>query len=157
MLASECRIGQKVYFGRPNGEKTLGEIVKLNPSKAKVKTLQNRGDHYQAGMVWSVPYSIMTPADGTATEKLLVNPLVYDPYAREDNLILEAIAVIFCNLSPENLSCDGEISRAAVQQRYAAYQRKLRGLYAALGRTVSESESYEWSKSKDAWRKSVAS
>lgn len=66
MNIANFRVGQKVYFGRPNGEKTLGEIVKLNPSKAKVRTLESRGSRSTAGVVWGVPYSLIKPADGDA-------------------------------------------------------------------------------------------
>ena len=34
MKREELRIGQPVRFGRPNGEKTLGEVVKLNAARA---------------------------------------------------------------------------------------------------------------------------
>ena len=65
MLRQECTIGMNVLFGRPNGEKTLGVIVKLNDKKAKVKTLEGRGVRNQAGVVWAVPYSLIYPSDGT--------------------------------------------------------------------------------------------
>lgn len=60
--------GQEVLFGRPNGEKTRGEIVKLNPKKAKIKQLDNRGTHrnYPIGTVWAIPYSLIFPANGEA-------------------------------------------------------------------------------------------
>ena len=63
-------VGQKVYFGRPNGEQTLGVILKLNPAKAKIKTLESRGTIRQtgAGVVWTVPYTLITPADGTQAD-----------------------------------------------------------------------------------------
>lgn len=63
MQPNQLSLGQKVYFGRPSGEKTLGEIVKLNPTRAKVKTLTGRGSHRQSGTVWSVPYSLLSPAE----------------------------------------------------------------------------------------------
>lgn len=58
------KVGQKVHFGRPNGEKTLGEIIKLNPSKARIRTLEDRGSRSVAGVVWTVPYSLIKPAEG---------------------------------------------------------------------------------------------
>lgn len=63
MLKEECKIGLRVYFGRPNGNKTLGEVTKLNAVMAKVKLLEDRGDNAHIGEIWSVPYSLMTCAD----------------------------------------------------------------------------------------------
>jgi len=51
--------GMKVMFGRPNGEKTLGEVIKVNPKKVKVKQLEARGG-YPIGTPWSVPPSMLT-------------------------------------------------------------------------------------------------
>lgn len=66
MLMSECKIGQRVLFGRPNGVKTVGVIVKLNPKKAKVKTLVPRGTQVVAGAEWGVPYSMLIAARDVA-------------------------------------------------------------------------------------------
>lgn len=61
-------VGMKVYFGRSHGEKTLGEIVKINPQKAKVRQLEDRGSirDYPIGTVWTVPYTLMSPANPSA-------------------------------------------------------------------------------------------
>jgi hypothetical protein len=64
MNANDYKAGDKVYFGRGRGEKTLGEIVKVNPKRARVKTLEARGTNrdYSIGSVWNVPYSLLSPA-----------------------------------------------------------------------------------------------
>jgi len=67
MELNTLKVGQKVLFGRSNGEKTLGEIVKINPSRAKIKQLESRGsfkDH-PLGMVWTVPPQFIYPMDPT--------------------------------------------------------------------------------------------
>ena len=46
-------VGDKVIFGRPNGRKHHGFIVKMNPAKAVVDC---------AGSKWRVPYSMMEAA-----------------------------------------------------------------------------------------------
>ena len=49
-----------VEFGRPKGEKTKGEIVKVNPKKLKVKQIEERKGRqktYREGSVWTVPKS----------------------------------------------------------------------------------------------------
>jgi hypothetical protein len=49
-----------------------------------------------------------------------------------DNLTAENAQTIFqkidCGLSPENLHCDGEITRAAAQRKYRAYMGAVKGL-----------------------------
>lgn len=159
MLREAARVGMKVYFGRRRGEKTLGEIVKLNDKSAKVKTLEDRGrsDRHFIGQEWGVPYSLMEPAEAgaTATPAAPVQrePLKYNPFD-DNNTILEAILGVYSGLSPENLTADGELPRAAVRQRYAELQRKLKGLQIAYGREVSESEAYEWYRSKQEFQRS---
>lgn len=49
-----------------------------------------------------------------------------------------------CRLSPENLHCDGEISRAEAGRRKAQIMREWRTLEAHAGRNVSEDETYAW-------------
>lgn len=147
--------GQKVYFGRGRGEQTLGVIEKLNPTKAKVRTLESRGVSRERGpgVIWTVPYSLMRPADtdakpGDVAPPVKREPLTYTPFAGVENLILEALLAVHSNLSPENLTADGELSRSQVSRRYSELQRQLRGLTTALGREVDESEIYAWADSK---------
>jgi hypothetical protein len=47
-------------------------------------------------------------------------------------------------LSPENLHCDGEISRAQANKRRAQINREWRDLEAQVGRKVSEDEAWNW-------------
>ena len=46
-------VGDKVIFGRPNGRKHHGFIIKMNPAKAVVDC---------SGSKWRVPYSMMEAA-----------------------------------------------------------------------------------------------
>lgn len=69
MLHSEMKVGQIVYFGRAHGERTLGRVIKVNPTKVKVQQLEARGTmrDYKVGTVWGVPASLCTLApEGTA-------------------------------------------------------------------------------------------
>ena len=165
MLVHEARIGMKVFFGRGNGEKTLGEIVKINPTKAKVKTLQNRGNGRGSyvGSVWTVPYSLMHPADGVLMlDELNQKPIdpaivqeinkglerdlplpVYMPYG--DSFIMEAIVDCYTRLSPEYLTADGERPMNEVVRLRNSLNARLDHLQKALGRRVSESVAYDWS------------
>lgn len=47
-------------------------------------------------------------------------------------------------LSPENLSCDGELSRAQVKKRYNSLMTQWRALEKEVGRSVSEDETWGW-------------
>jgi len=62
---------------------------------------------------------------------------------RDEDDILDDIDRVYGNLSPENLTCDGECSRSEVQRRSTAYNRALRALFKELGREVTESECYD--------------
>lgn len=145
------RLGMKVRFGRRRGEKTLGKIIKMNPKAAKVETLEERGySNRPVGQVWTVPYSLMTPAEGETANVVAPvqrEPIKYNPF-NEDNPFLELVMGVYSGLSPENLTADGELPMSVVNQKRAKYNRQLRGLFMALGREVSEDEAYEWYRSK---------
>jgi hypothetical protein len=149
-------VGMKVAFGRPNGEKTVGIIRKVNSAKAKVETVESRGIRSVAGAVWSVPYSMMEPFSGSNPESPAApvsrsetrdgnEPFPYSPFLSgiERNAML-AINCAYNYLSPENLSCDGELPIGAVRKRAAEIERKLNALFAVIGRRVSEDAAYAW-------------
>ncbi len=77
MEHSNAKIGQQVLFGRVHGEKTLGVIVKVNPTKLKVKQMEVRGSFrdYPIGTVWTVPASLCHVVD-EAAPLLPVTPMV---------------------------------------------------------------------------------
>lgn len=162
MLKEECRIGMHVYFGRKQGEKTLGVITKLNDKSCKVKILEERGSGRggEVGKVWGVGYSLMFPAPaasqkiGGTTVVIPVIPKIGLKYSQftpqEDIHILQAIACIYSSLSPENLFCDGEISATEGHRRGTALRKKLKGLFDAYGREVSEGEIYQWERDRRA-------
>lgn len=66
-----------------------------------------------------------------------------------ENEILEKILICYCALSPENLSCDGELSRSATMQRYIDVDKELKLYFKMLGREVSENEIWQWSMNRD--------
>ena len=121
----DFKVGQNVYFGRRHGEQTLGVIEKKNPTKAKVRTLEVRGQSRErdAGVIWTVSYSLMRPADatakpGTPAPPVPKEPLKYSPFS-DDNLLLEAVMVCYNGLSPENLCMDGEASMTHIRRTSA--------------------------------------
>jgi hypothetical protein len=164
MLRENCRVGMKVYFGRRNGEKTHAKVTKMNGKTAKCETLEERGYNRPAGQEWNVPYSLMTPVDSSVTPTVPSMPvsesvpeapiLVYNQFD-EDNLILEAIFGVYNDLSPENLSCDGELPMSQINARRTRLNRKLRGLCMAMGRDISEDEIYQWWQDKESKQRNV--
>jgi hypothetical protein len=162
MLVHQAQVGMKVMFGRPNGDQTLGEIVKVNPSKAKVKTLEIRGNGRgsEVGSVWTVPYSLMKPAGVAFLDEVnslpplslpksdpAEEPIPYNEFS-DTNIIMEAIVDTYNRLSPEWLTCDGELPLSQVNARRKEYGRRLRGLFMALGRDVSETVAFDWADAK---------
>lgn len=144
MLINECKVGMVVEFGRENGEWIRGEIVKINPSKAKIKTLESRGTGRGgfAGAVWSVPYEMMRIA-GQPSVPAADLPYPYHPWG-EDNSIMDAIVGVYNRLSPESLTWDGEKPRHQVIADRNRLEAKLRHLFAALGRPVGEGVAFQW-------------
>jgi hypothetical protein len=211
MQRSDLSVGDKVIFGSRRGEETLGEIVKLNPRRAKVRTLEDRGRvrHSTTGAVWTVPYSLISkapegakpqekaapeergvrdfgrqaadfkkgdrvkfedrvgkiitgtvirvnqrsvsvePDDGRSRywrvapsmlrregETVPVRPVT----KRTEEEILRDLSTVECNLSPENLTCDGELPRYQVQRRYSKLMAEKRALIRELGREPTDQE-----------------
>lgn len=150
MDRSQLRVGQIVYFGRQDGEKTKAKIVKLNPKNAKVQTLERRGHGRgsDVGATWNVPYALLTSA-GEHGEPIPQPKLEYSPFMDPvEYCILEAISVAYSCLSPENLTGDGELPRTIVNQRYNKYNTALMHLFNAYGRKVSETEIFDWMREK---------
>lgn len=162
MLKGDCKVGMRVIFGREKGEKTRGVVIKMNPSRARVQATEDRGVH-DNGAVWQVPYSLIEPAHDAGVETAHdagVETVVFDRVTKPDpadvpikysawcdrveHLTLEAINVVYNRLSPENLTCDGELPRHMVMSRQSKLRRQLRGLFNVLGREVSECAAYKW-------------
>jgi len=49
-------------------------------------------------------------------------------------------------LSPENLTCDGELSNARVKKKYERLQKSWKDLEAKVGRSVTEMEAWSFYK-----------
>jgi hypothetical protein len=74
---------------------------------------------------------------------------------RHERDIINEIMETYTALSPEWLSCDGELPAAKVRQRRIALDKKLKGLFKELGREISEIETYNiiksWSQPRSEW------
>jgi hypothetical protein len=62
----------------------------------------------------------------------------------DEDKIMKKFLVLACRLSPENLTCDGEISRTEVRKRYAQIMREWKALEKTIGRRVTEDEVWNW-------------
>lgn len=58
--------------------------------------------------------------------------------------IKSGFADLACQLSPENLTCDGELSAAQVSRRRATIKRQWAELERRAGQKVSESDTWNW-------------
>ena len=63
---------------------------------------------------------------------------------RTKDEIMQDLLEVFCGLSPENLTCDGECSNTEVVERSRKLFTRLAVLEKELGRKVDESEVYKW-------------
>ena len=65
------------------------------------------------------------------------------PTKQTDSAILDRIFNLYCDLSPENLSCDGELSGSQVRAKAARLRAELKACFAELGREVTEDEAWD--------------
>ena len=147
MIREECRVGMVVEFGRDSGEWTRGTITKVNPTKAKVKTLEARGSGRGSfvGAEWSVPYSMMRPASaGETTHNDPSDAPLSEYMSHGDTCIVLAIVDTYNSLSPEFLTADGERPMFQVHALRRKLENRLSHLFIALGRRVSEKVAYDW-------------
>ncbi len=142
-------VGDKVHFGRKNGQQSLGEVVKVNRKSLKIKLLEPRGMYkaHKVGGIWRCHPSLCTPVTAGG-EPVRSEPALTIPgnVQRSEEDLMRAIDICFCNLSPENLTCDGELSRTESNRRYRGLMRQLKTLFRELGREVTEDEAYKYCK-----------
>lgn len=63
---------------------------------------------------------------------------------RKNDEIMLDICHAFFSLSPENLSCDGELSRGETSRRERRIKSQLKGLFDELGKEIDEEEATRW-------------
>ena len=63
---------------------------------------------------------------------------------RTEKEIITQICEVYGALSPENLSCDGELPRAEQYHRYNKLSKELDKLFVELGRRIDETEAYDY-------------
>lgn len=60
MDREHAHVGLLVVFGMPGEEQTLGRIVVVNATRAKIETLESRAGR-PVGTRFNVPYALMLP------------------------------------------------------------------------------------------------
>jgi hypothetical protein len=78
---------------------------------------------------------------------MMPEPLAFNQFC-EDNPFYDLILNCYMHLSPENLTGDGELPRSHVNRRRTELNRKLRGLFMAVGREISEDQAIQWNASR---------
>lgn len=142
------QVGQEITFGRPNGEKTKGTILKINKSSIKVRQDEARGIH-KIGTVWKVHPSMCSTNIQSGQNQTTPSQAIPENSMPDRNWILshkseiEILANIYGALSPEALSCDGEVSYAHARQQEAKLRKKLQAMFVLIERSMDEITVYE--------------
>jgi len=139
------KAGDKVIFGRTHGEQTRGTVVKVNRTTVLVEQDEERGVNRvrSVGTKWKVPFNLCRLVNGPAAN---TNAVVAAPAAkRSEREIMRDLLNAYSMLSPENLTCDGELRGSMVVARAKALRARIIKLQAELGRKVSEDECFRWS------------
>ena len=125
---AQFKVGDFVQFGRPNGEQTVGRVIRVNAASLTIEQLEERGSTRirQAGTKWRVAPSLVHMA-GVAT------PAPAPVKMSEAEIILR-LQVIEAGMSSENLYCDGERSAAEARRIAARLNEERKGLVKMLGR-----------------------
>jgi len=139
------KVGDKVVFGRTHGEQTNGTVVKVNRTTVIVAQDEERGMYRtrSVGTKWKVPFNLCRLASGSAANTNAVVAPVAKP-KRSEAEIMRDINYCYGALSPENLTCDGELRGSAVVARAQGLHRRLNALQAELGRKVNEDDCWRW-------------
>lgn len=123
--------GDMVVFGRPNGEKTVGKVIRANRKSLTIEQMEARGSRraYQRGQKWRVHPSLVQHLD-----KSKDSPAQESVPARSEAEILKLIRDIEWRLEPEVLYCDGERPAAQARRIAVKLRRQRQHLVNELGR-----------------------
>lgn len=141
-METALKVGDRVLFGRSHGEQTMGTALKVNRASVLVRQDEARGTirDYAVGTKWKVPRYLVRKVEGGTATPVVEAPKPKRPQAE----IMQEILGGYSSLSPENLTCDGELRGTAVTRRAANIRSRLNGLFVELGRKISEGEAYGW-------------
>jgi hypothetical protein len=67
---------------------------------------------------------------------------------RNEYFIREDILRCYSQLSPENLTCDGELTKTQIRVKQSKLNKELKSLFKEFGRPVMEEEALGWTRKK---------
>lgn len=67
---------------------------------------------------------------------------------RNEYFIREDILRCYSQLSPENISCDGELNKTQIRAKMSKINKELKYLFKEYGRQISEEEALGWIRKK---------
>ena len=67
---------------------------------------------------------------------------------RNEYFIREDILRCYSQLSPENLTCDGELTKTQIRTKSSKLNKELKSLFKEYGRPVMEEEALGWTRKK---------
>lgn len=116
------KVGDQISV-RIRGVVTTVEFMGVNPSAPRNPLKIRMG-----GREYKGPFSLLV-GQGQADK-------------RPEKQIMADIAGTYAALSPENLSCDGELPEKRVRQKELSLRARLEQLFTELGRRVSDKDAY---------------
>lgn len=150
------RVGNIVSFVH-SGVTFTGLIEKVNKVTLGIRLTEDstlNGKVYHKGQKVNASKSLVPDGTTPATHKApkpRPEPPKYNPFTHVDNYILAAISIVYHQLSPENLTCDGELRGHALYAKEANLKHKLRHLCEAYGQDLDEEDIYAWEASREEW------
>jgi hypothetical protein len=152
MKKEDFKVGMVVKFGRDRfgaGSMPRGVIIKINPKKAKVKSLDPAGK-WPAGCIWTCPYAGLVPFIGGDE---ISNEMTMRSFANPNDTAIKAwsAAQKLKPDLPERLSSEDEHIVRAIHELYLKLHElegaerivpsgKIHLLFRVLGREVSRDE-----------------
>lgn len=160
MRKEDCKKGMLVYFGdtthessRFGGKIARGVVIKVNPKRAKVKSIDPAGGH-PAGCIWNCSYFHIFPVVGGEE---ISNEMTMRSFENPDDLAVKTWSE--AQKSQKDLSKDllpeDKYIMHAIHEIYVKLEDlngkdrsflsdKINILFRALGREVSKKESELW-------------
>jgi hypothetical protein len=149
---------------KDRGQTYKAHVVKFNSKRVKVRMVSEDHSRFPIGSIVNVPYSMVTSEDGKhpVTPDGVMDRMNFPneeekrqlaqcriPETKEidyrnpffgwvERYLIRALVIVNDHLSPENLTCDGECSRAEVAVKSRVLKSQKRHIVAALGYDVDE-------------------
>jgi hypothetical protein len=136
------------------GQVITGKVVKVNRTTCLI-TVSGGNTRFSVGSMVKVPFSIITVPFKCGDHGMEVTsgdvvggpaapaPKAFEPnffWVTENAFELLILDGLYSQLSPENLSCDGECSRSEINRKRNVIERKMRAIETIIGVQLDESQ-----------------